>query len=77
MEDIKAIVNGWGVLLHINPMTEVKALADLIRELGGVRVRPHASTRVPIEYGNGLTRSIAKAVLRRREVLFEETESAG
>lgn len=74
MEDIRA-VNDCGVVLCVNPMTDTEALADLLHELGGFRVRPHAPTSIPIEYGNGLTRHIAKAVLKRRGVLFEETKS--
>ncbi len=77
MEDVRAVVNDYGVALCVNPMTDTKALVDLLRELGGVRLRPHAPTRILIEYGDGLTREIAKVVLRRRGVLFEETESAG
>jgi len=72
MDDIKAVVNNYGVVLYVNFATDRDALADLLRELGGVR-RLTAPDRVQLDYGNGLTKDSARTVLKRRGVPFSET----
>ena len=71
MDDIEAVVNDHGVVLYINPATDRAALDALLAELGGVRGRP-SPYRVPIDYGNGLTKELARAILTRRGVPFRE-----
>lgn len=72
MEEIKAVVNDYGVLLDVNPLTDSAVLDALLRELGGVRPPKHAPCRIPIHFGNGLTKEIAKTVLKRCDVEFKE-----
>lgn len=72
MEDIKAVVNNYGVVLYINFATDRDALADLLQELGGLRGLP-APDRVQLDYGNGLTVNSAQTILKRRAVPFGDT----
>lgn len=72
MEDIRAVVNDYGVALYINFATDKAALDALLKALGGARDLPTAD-RIQISYGSGLTNELAKAVLKRCGVPFQET----
>jgi hypothetical protein len=72
MENIGAVLNNYGVVLYVNVATDKKALDDLLAELGGVRGLP-SEDRVPIHYGNGLTKDLARTILKRRGEPFVET----
>ncbi|MHB8541869.1 MAG: hypothetical protein ACYDCD_13170 [Candidatus Acidiferrales bacterium] len=72
MKDVKAVVNDHGVVLYVTPLTDSVALALLLEQLGGDRSGPHAAWQIPIYFGNGLTKELARTVLKRRGVQFEE-----
>ncbi|MGA7855746.1 MAG: hypothetical protein WCA15_20670 [Candidatus Acidiferrales bacterium] len=72
MDDIKAVVNNYGVVFYVNFATDRDALADLLGELGGVRSLT-TPDRAQLDYGNGLTKDSARRILKRRGVPFSET----
>jgi hypothetical protein len=72
MDDIRAVVNDFGVVLHVNFATDKNTRDDLLAELGGVHCLPMPD-RIPIRYGNGLTKDLARTILKRRGVPFDET----
>jgi hypothetical protein len=74
MEDIKAVVNDYGVALHIGVATDKDVLAGYSGNWEVSAILPHlTSYQFPTRMGSGKN---AKPFLQRCGIPFEEAENA-
>ncbi len=75
MEDIKAVVNDYGVGLHIGIATDKEALGGPLMELGGIRDRPTPSL-LRISYKDELAKERQTPSSSAAAYPFEKPENA-